>query len=109
MKKILCILSLISVMTYGKDLPKLKAEVTEKNNKIEIKISDIKQPETTLYHKIVWGETLSGIAKKYRVSVFQILDQNIKLKEIVVKLQKQNKQIKDIDLIYAGDTLIIRK
>ena len=94
---------------YGEGLPQLKAEISEKNSKIEIRISEIKKSDTTIYHKIKWGETLSGIARKYKVSVFQILQENIKIKEIVIQLQKQNKQIKDIDLIYAGDTLIIKK
>lgn len=109
MKKIICILTLMSAIAYGEGLPQLKAEITEKNNEIEIRISEIRKPDTTIYHKIKWGETLSGIARKYRVSVFQILQENIKIKEIVIMLQKQNKQIKDIALIYAGDTIVIRK
>lgn len=44
-------------------------------------------------HNIAWGDTLSQIAQRYGTSVDALMDQNA--------------QIKDADMIYAGDTLNI--
>ena len=47
----------------------------------------------TAIHNINWGDTLSQIAQRYGTSVDALMD--------------ANSQIKDADLIYAGDTLNI--
>lgn len=107
MGKVLRVLILISVIAYGEELPQLKAIVSGKNDRVEIKIKKVekskinrsellvKNYDRIIEHSIKKGETLSEIIRKYKVSISQILE--------------QNKQIKDIDLIYAGDTLIIKK
>lgn len=47
----------------------------------------------TAIHSISWGDTLSQIAQRYGTSVNALMDANA--------------QIKDADLIYAGDSLRI--
>lgn len=55
---------------------------------------DVYITEETFTYKIIWGDTLSELAVKFGTTV--------------KKLARDNK-IKDIDLIYAGDDLIVEK
>lgn len=111
MKNIISILLLMSVLTYGEELSQLKAKVEIKDNKIEIKIlenSRYQRERKEIRHKIEKGETLTGIAKKYS-SFFRADGENKDIHEIIKIIQKNNKNIQNINLIYVGDILMIRK
>lgn len=88
---IIFLFSLISITSFSDDRKILSYEI-EKNenaNFIRVKIT-----EETFKHRVVWGDTLSKLAKK--------LDTRIE------KLARDN-EIENIDLIYAGDDLIVEK
>lgn len=101
MKKIILLILIFTSVIYAEKRPELRARVKEKNQKLEIiisKINDTNEEELKkqiIEHKIKKGETLSKIAKKYKISISDIV--------------AENRKIKDINLIYAGDSLIIKR
>lgn len=114
MKKIMSVLLLMSMIVYAEKLPQLGAKVGERDNKIEIRIVKISKNQEQeekmkeIKHKIKKGETLFSIAKKYS-SFFQIDGKNMAMQEVIKKILKDNKRIKNRDLIYVGDILIIKR
>ena len=100
-KNVLLIMLFTITLIYAENSNKLKAEIKQKENKLIIKISkdnevvdEIKIPkDNEIIYKIKPGDTLSAIALRYGKSI--------------KKLAKDN-NIKNIDLIISGKTLIIK-
>lgn len=100
-KNVLLIMLFTATLVYAENSNKLKAEIKQKENNLIIKISkdnkvvdEIKIPrDNEIIYKIKTGDTLSAIALRYGKSI--------------KKLAKDN-NIKNIDLIISGKTLIIK-
>lgn len=100
-KNVLLIMLFTITLIYAENSNKLKAEIKQKENNLIIKISkdnevvdEIKIPrDNEIIYKIKPGDTLSAIALRYGKSI--------------KKLAKDN-NIKNIDLIISGKTLIIK-
>lgn len=100
-KNVLLIMLFTITLIYAENSNKLKAEIKQKENNLIIKISkdnevvdEIKTPrDNEIIYKIKPGDTLSAIALRYGKSI--------------KKLAKDN-NIKNIDLIISGKTLIIK-
>lgn len=118
-KKIIIILfSLITIISYSKEKEKLKFDISENtlNFKMQSEVKEFReknQAAIAVYimkrnkkcideqsffskntYKVVYGDTLSAIAKRYDTSVTKLVEIN---------------KIKNKDLIYVGDKLIIKK
>lgn len=98
MKKLIifCLLSL-SILATANDKRILKFNVENKEiNNIIINIegnnTTIKKETKNIEYPIVWGDTLSKISSKYKISIDKIVQDN---------------KIKDKDLIYAGKSLYL--
>lgn len=98
-KNVLLIMLFMATLVYAENSNKLKAEIKQKENNLIIKISkdnevvDEIPKDNGIVHKIKPGDTLSAIALRYGKSI--------------KKLAKDN-NIKNIDLIISGKTLIIK-
>lgn len=100
-KEIILAIFFMTNLVYAEKAEKLKAEIDQKENKIVIKIS--KDNETLneieidknneIAYKIKKGDTLSQIALEYKKSIKKLAEDN---------------NIKHIDLIITGKTLIIK-
>lgn len=92
LKKIVFFNLLIAITAFCKDdVQQLKAQVEKKNNKLIINISkDLSYKKIYLIKK---GDTLAKIAKLYNSTIKKIAKDN---------------NIKNIDLIFHGKSLIIK-
>lgn len=118
-KKIIIILfSLIAIISYSKEKEKLKFDISENtlNFKMQSEVKEFKeknQAAIAVYimkrekncineqnffskntYEVVYGDTLSAIAKRYDTSVTELVEIN---------------KIKNKNLIYVGKKLIIKK
>lgn len=100
-KEIILAIFFMTNLVYAEKAEKLKAEIDQKENKIVIKISkdnetlneiEIDKNNERAY-KIKKGDTLSQIALEYKKSIKKLAEDN---------------NIKHIDLIITGKTLIIK-
>ena len=100
-KKVLLTMLFISNLVYAEKTNKLKAEIKQEENNLIIKVSknneNINEIKTIKNDEIIYtiksGDTLSYIALRYKKSI--------------KKLAKDN-EIKNIDLIITGKTLMIK-
>ena len=100
-KEIILATFFMTNLVYAEKADKLKAEIDQKENKIVIKISKDNQTlneieidkNNEIAYKIKKGDTLSQIALEYKKSIKKLAEDN---------------NIKNIDLIITGKTLIIK-
>ena len=91
-------ITFMTTLNYAEPIPKLKAEISSKEEKLTIKISKGDEIKTLvlddeIIYKIKKGDTLSEIALFHKKSIKKIAVDN---------------NIKNIDLIITGKTLIIK-
>lgn len=91
MKNIIYLFLLLSSILWAEDRMKLKAEVLEVNQEVKIKIGNLEP----IKYKIKEGDTLSKISRERGVTLEKLLE--------------LNPRIKNKDLIYTGDILIIKR
>ena len=93
MKRYIYFFFLATTFVFAEKNTRLKAEINEVKGKVKIKIS--KDYKEVFEYKVQDGDTLGKISKKFNVSILEII--------------KNNKIIVNKDLIYTGDTLIIKR
>lgn len=104
MKKVgIALFMLITAISYAEENKKILNYDINDNRKIlnydvnkdeKNKYIVIKVDEDTFNYKIIWGDTLSEIAEELNTKVEKLAEDN---------------KIEDINLIYAGDDLIVEK